>query len=37
MLVDGKPTTVDAVLADPNLAPLLSDEGVMEKPDYREE
>jgi hypothetical protein len=35
MLVDGRETTVDAVLKDPELCGLLSDEGVIDKPDYR--
>jgi hypothetical protein len=34
MLVDGQPKTVDAVLADPELAGLLSHEGVMLKTRY---
>jgi hypothetical protein len=34
MEVDGKPTTVAAVLADPKLAPLLSDEGPFALPRY---
>ena len=34
MLVNGAPTTVAAVLADPNLAGLLSDEGVVSAPRY---
>jgi hypothetical protein len=34
MTVDGRPTTVDAVLADPKLAPLLSGEGVMSRARY---
>ena len=35
MMVDGVATTIDAVLADPRLAPLLSNEGVMLKTRYR--
>ncbi|MBN1477504.1 hypothetical protein JXA47_12180 [Candidatus Sumerlaeota bacterium] len=34
MTVDGLPTTVQAVLANPNLAVLLSDEGVVTTPRY---
>lgn len=34
MEVDGKPTTMAAVLADPKLAPLLSDEGAFPLPRY---
>lgn len=34
MTVDGKPTTVSEILADPNLAGLLSDEGVITQPRY---
>jgi hypothetical protein len=34
LIVDGKETTDEKVLADPNLAPLLSDEGVIEMPCY---
>jgi hypothetical protein len=34
MLVNGKSNTVSAVLADPALAPLLSDEGVIEQGRY---
>jgi len=34
MNVAGEATTVDAVLADPNLAALLSDEGVIAEPRY---
>jgi hypothetical protein len=36
MQVDGKATTVEAVLADPKLARLLSDEGPWQKPRYGE-
>jgi len=35
MIVDGKATTVNAVLRDPKLCALLSDEGVIESPAYR--
>jgi hypothetical protein len=35
MLVDGKPMTINDVLKDPNLCGLLSDEGVIHKPDYK--
>ena len=35
MLVDGKPTTIDAVLKDPALCGLLSDEGVIDPAGYR--
>jgi hypothetical protein len=34
MVVDGKETTIDEVLADPALAPLVSDEGVMKQTRY---
>lgn len=34
MTVDGEPTTVEAVLADPALAPLLSGEGVLSRTRY---
>lgn len=34
MLLDGQPTTVTAVLANPKLAGLISDEGVMQSPRY---
>jgi hypothetical protein len=34
MVVDGKETTIDEVLANPTLAPLLSDEGVMKRTRY---
>ena len=34
MRADGEPTTVDMVLADPNLAALLSDEGTIAEPRY---
>jgi hypothetical protein len=34
MTVDGEPTTIEAVLADPELAPLLSREGVMARTRY---
>jgi hypothetical protein len=34
MVVDGKETTIDEVLADPALAPLVSDEGVMKRTRY---
>lgn len=34
MMLDGQPTTVTAVLADPQLAGLLSDEGVVLMPRY---
>lgn len=34
MTVNGRPTTTDAVLADPQLAPLLSDEGVVTSTRY---
>ena len=36
MIVDGHPTTVDAVLADAQLCTLLSDEGPIPEPRYRE-
>jgi hypothetical protein len=35
LLVDGRETTIDAVLADRELAPLLSDEGVVSYTRYR--
>ncbi len=35
MLLDGEPTTIDAVLADPELHVLLSDEGVVASARYR--
>ena len=34
LIVNGEPTTFDAVLADPHLAPLLSNEGVMTRTRY---
>lgn len=34
MRADGETTTIDTVLADPDLAALLSDEGTIEKPRY---
>lgn len=34
VFVNGEPTTLDAVLADPHLAPLLSNEGVMTRTRY---
>ena len=36
LMVDGTPTTIDAVLADPKLAALLSDEGPFAPPRYAE-
>ena len=35
MLVDGKPTSVEAVLKDQILSGMLSDEGVIDEPRYR--
>ena len=35
ILVDGNATTIGAVLKDPKLCGLLSDEGVIDQPDYR--
>jgi hypothetical protein len=34
MIVNGEAKTIDDVLADPHLAPLLSDEGVMSRTRY---
>ncbi len=34
MILDGQETTVQEVLGDPALAPILSDEGVIDKPRY---
>lgn len=37
MVLNGQPTTIDAVLADPRLAPLLSDEGALSQTRYAAE
>ncbi len=34
MILDGQPTNADAILADPKLAPLLSNEGVLTRTKY---
>jgi hypothetical protein len=34
MTVNGEPRTIEEVLADPRLAPLLSNEGVMRRTRY---